>query len=145
MDHNDDYYPAGDPIPEPDIYASQYTTIIEFLQGSSEMRSAAKSSLKQGLWAGSGAVAGGMFFGPVGGMVGGIAGSIVGFFKSDDYDGIVVQLCKLDERQQQTLVRDAGKILIKAGAAAQTMNSVDMFRDALLSYASQQQVRDELW
>jgi hypothetical protein len=141
----DDYYPASDPIPEPDIYAAQYSTIIEYIQGSREMRIAAKSSLKQGLWAGSGAVAGGLLFGPVGGLVGGITGSLVGFFKSNDYDGIVVQLCKLDEQQQHVLVKDVGKILITAGATAQSLSTVDAFRDALFTYASQQQVRDQLW
>lgn len=146
--YNDSYdsYPAGDPIPEPDIYAAQYTTIIEYVQNSTEMRTAAKSSIKQGLWAGTGAVTGGMFFGPIGGLVGGIGGSIIGFLKSDNYDGMVLQLCKLDERQQHALVKDAGKILVGAGATIQTLSSVDGFRNALFLYASQQQhVRDELW
>ena len=140
-----DDYPAADPIPEPDIYAAQYTTIIEYMKESREMRAATKGSLKQGLWAGSGAVAGGMIFGAVGGLVGGIAGSLFGFFQADDYDGIILQLCKLDERQQQALVKDVGRILVSAGAAAQGLNSVDAFRDALIAFASQRQVRDDLW
>lgn len=140
-----DDYPAADPIPEPDIYAAQYTTLIDYLNNSHDMRQTAKGSMKQAAYAGAGALAGGMLFGAVGGLVGGIGGSLVGFFQSNNYDGIVLQLCKMDDRQQQTLVRDVGKILISAGAAAQSLNSVDAFRDALLSYASQRRVRDDLW
>jgi len=67
----DDYYPAADPIPDPE-FETRYTTLMDFLSTSSEMRQTASSSLKQAMWSGSATLAGGLMMGPVGGLVGGI-------------------------------------------------------------------------
>jgi hypothetical protein len=141
-----DDYPGEEPIPEPagDIDA-RYSTLMEFLTQSSEMRNIARSSFKQALWSGAGAMSGGLLFGPVGGLVGGIAGSIIGFAKSPSYDGAMVHLCGLPEEEKKALLTRVGQVLITAGAAAQTLNTEEAFRSALLSYASQRHVREGLW
>jgi hypothetical protein len=141
-----DSYPAADPIPDPegDIDA-QYTTLMEFLSNSREMRHTAKSSLKQALWSGAGALTGGLLMGPLGGLVGGVAGSLVGFAKSPNYDGAVMHLCKLDDGEKKALLTRVGQVLIAAGAAGQTLTSEAALRDALINYASQRSVREGLW
>ena len=53
----DDYYPAADPIPDPE-FEIRYTTLMDFLSTSSEMRQTASSSLKQAMWSGSATLAG---------------------------------------------------------------------------------------
>ena len=143
-----DDYPAGDPIPEPsgDIdIDGQYTTLMDYLSNSNDMKKLAKSSFQQAMWSGAGAMTGALLLGPVGGLVGGITGSIVGFMKTPDYDGIVLHLCKLDEPNKKALMRKVGQVLIAAGAASQSMNTQDAFRDALLTYASSREVREGLW
>jgi hypothetical protein len=143
-----DDYPASDPIPDPvgeESFDARYTTLMEFLSTSREMRHTATSSFKQSLWAGSGAMAGGMLMGPVGGLVGGIAGSLIGYVKSLDYDGALVHLCKLDPSSKKELLTRVGQVLISAGAATQGVNTNADLRNALLSFASQSDVRDELW
>ena len=92
-----------------------------------------------------GALAGGFLLGPIGGMVGGICGSIIGFVQSDNYDGALLAICKLDEPQKKALMTRVGQVLIAAGATAQHMNSPNAFRDTLISFASQKTVREELW
>lgn len=91
------------------------------------------------------ALAGGFMFGPTGGLVGGIVGSIVGFLKADDYDGAVQAITKLNEDQKKTLMKRIGQILVAAGATASQLNSVEAFRDALLNFASQRSIREDLW
>ena len=78
-------------------------------------------------------------------MVGGICGSIIGFVQSDNYDGALLAICKLDEPQKKALMTRVGQVLIAAGATAQHMNSPDAFRDTLIGFASQKTVREELW
>ncbi len=78
-------------------------------------------------------------------MVGGICGSIIGFVKSDNYDGALLTICKLDEGQKKTLMTRVGQVLITAGATAQQLNSPNVFRDTLVTLASQKHVREELW
>ena len=141
-----DDYPGAEPIPEPagDIDA-RYSTLMEFLTDNSEMKKVAKSSLKQALWSGAGAMGGGLVFGAVGGLVGGIAGSIYGFMSTPNYDGALVHLCGLPEEEKKALLTRVGQVLITAGATAQTMNSQDAFKAALMTYASQPSVRNGLW
>lgn len=131
-----------DPLPEPNELHSE---LIRFLTESREMRQTAKSALQQGLWAGGGAVAGGLLLGPVGGMVGGITGSIVGYLKSDNYDGLVLQLSKVDTQRQRFLLAEVGQVLMVAGASGSAMRSADAFRDSLVHYASSNHVRDQVW
>ena len=157
-----DDYPAGDPIPDPNVFELQHNELVQFLTNSREMRRTAKSSFKQAAYAGGeffvysallvgyfvallvcclsfflshadvatsivpfstlgGAIAGGFLLGPVGGMVGGIVGSIIGFFQSDNYDGALLAICKLDEAQKKTLMTRVGQILIASGATAQQL------------------------
>lgn len=143
-----DDYPAGDPIPDPvgeESFDARYTTLMEFLSTSNTMREAATSSFKQSLWAGSGAMAGGMLMGPIGGLVGGIAGSVIGYSKSSNYDGALVQLCQLDQMSKKELLTRVGQVLIAAGAATRGIDTTSAFRDTLLLYVSQSNVKDELW
>lgn len=141
MDNYDDY-PASEPIPEP---AQMHNTLLRFLTDNRDMRKTARSALKQSLWAGGGAMAGGLVMGPVGGLIGGITGSVIGFFKSDDYDGVVLQLSKLNAQQRQFLIAEVGQVLVTAGASSQQLSSADQFRDALYTYAQQETVRDGVW
>lgn len=144
MDNFD--YPGAEPIPEPagDI-DTRYSTLMEFLTESNDMRKVAKNSFKQALWSGAGAMSGGLVFGPIGGLVGGIAGSIIGFMKTPSYDGALIHLCGLPEEQKRALLQRVGQVLIAAGAAAQSMNSEAALRDALLNYCAQRSVREGLW
>lgn len=141
MDSYDDY-PAGEPIPEP---AAMHSELMRFLTGNTDMRKTARSAVKQSLWAGGGALTGGLIMGPVGGLVGGIAGSLIGFFKADEYDGVVLHLMNLSQQQRQFLVADICQVLVAAGATSQQLSSVENFRTTLQTYAQQDSVRDALW
>ena len=85
--------------------AEMHASLMEFLTESDSMRKTAKNSLKQSLYAGGGAFAGSFIGGPVGGLVGGIAGSLVGFFKSDDYDGLLLAVSKIDDAHRTKLLK----------------------------------------
>jgi hypothetical protein len=140
-----DSYPASDPIPDPNLVDGQYSELVTFLTNSREMRNTAKSSIQQSLYAGSGALAGGFIMGPIGGLLGGIAGSLVGFFKTDNYDGALLAICKLEERHKQVLLKSVGAVLMTAGATAQQFESVEAFKESLVELASHPNVRRELW
>jgi hypothetical protein len=140
-----DDYPASEAIPDPARVDFQHHELIEFLMDNTEMRKAAKHSLKQGLFAGGGAVAGGMLLGPVGGLIGGVAGSLVGFFQSDNYDGAVQQIIQLEGTRKDRIVQEVGKVLMTAGATAKQFETPDAFRAALVQFASQRNVRDQVW
>ncbi|KAI2510865.1 hypothetical protein MHU86_3486 [Fragilaria crotonensis] len=141
MDNYDDY-PAGEPIPEP---AAMHGEFIRFLTNNNDMRNTARSAIKQSIWAGSGALTGGLLMGPVGGLVGGIAGSLVGFFKADNYDGVVLHVIKLNQQQRQFLLAEVAQVLMTAGATSQQLSSVEDFRTALQIYAQQPSVREAIW
>jgi hypothetical protein len=142
----DDVYPAADPIPDPSRgIAFQYGELVRFLTDSHDMRMAAKSSLKAGLWAGGGAVGGAFLFGPLGGLIGGVTGSIIGFFRSDDYDGAVSQIMKLDEDHQRALMKEVGVVLMAAGASAREFQTAEAFHSALVRLAAQESVRNGIW
>lgn len=83
---------------------SYYSELMAFLSESHSMRKTAKSAVKQSLYAASGAFAGSFVGGPIGGLVGGVVGSIVGFLQSDDYDGAIVALTKLDEIRRKVFL-----------------------------------------
>jgi len=140
-----DDYPAADPIPDPDRVSFQHHELIEFLTDNSEMRKAAKNSLQQGLFAGGGAVAGGILLGPIGGLVGGVVGSIMGFFHTDDYDGALQQIIKLEGVRKDMLLQAVSKVLVTAGATAQSFETAEAFRMALVQFASQRTVREQVW
>ena len=140
-----DDYPAGDPIPDPNLYNVQHNELIDFLTNSRDMRQTAKSSMKQAAYAGGGALAGGFLLGPVGGMVGGIFGSILGFLKAGDYDGAVLQIVKLEPDHKRVLMKRVGQVLITAGAASHQLDTQSAFRDTLVQYCSRPGVREDLW
>jgi len=140
-----DDYPAAEDIPNPLSVETQHHELLEFLVDNDQMKDTAKHSLKQGLWAGGGAVAGGMLFGPAGGLVGGIVGSVVGFFQSDDYEGAVQQILVLEDTHKERLVQAVQKVLITAGATARNFESADAFRGALVQFAAQRPVREQVW
>jgi hypothetical protein len=137
-----DDYPAADPIPDIGI---QHDELIDYLTNSRDMRKTAKSSMKQAMYAGGAALAGGFLLGPIGGMVGGIVGSVFGFFKSDDYDGAVLCVSKLDSDHQRLLMQRVGQVLIAAGASSQQLGSQSAFRDTLVHLCSRPQVREDVW
>jgi hypothetical protein len=140
-----DDYPAAEPIPGPSLVDIQHSELIDFLTNSRDMRQTAKSSLKQAAYGGGAALAGGFLLGPIGGLVGGIAGSIIGFLKSDNYDGAILAVCKLEDAQKQILMQRVGQVLISAGATLQQLDSGTIFRDTLVNLASRRNVRDDLW
>ena len=88
--------------------AEMHASLMSFLTESDSMRKTAKNSLRQSLYAGGGAFAGSFIGGPVGGLVGGIAGSLVGFFKSDDYDGLLLAVSKIDDAHRTKLLKVSG-------------------------------------
>jgi hypothetical protein len=142
----DNYNMNDDDIPEvPDADTFQHGELIYFLTQSHEMRKTAKSALKQGLYAGGGAIAGSFLLGPVGGLVGGIAGSVIGFFNSDNYDGAVLALTKIEGSRRNVLMQEVGKVLMVAGATTQQIASSEAFRSTLLHYAQDNTVRDGIW
>jgi len=87
-----------------DRYASDegyYTELMSFLSESNSMRETAKSAVKQSLYAATGAFAGSFIGGPLGGLLGGVAGSVIGYVKSDNFDGAIVALTKLESARQK--------------------------------------------
>jgi hypothetical protein len=109
------------------------------------MRRTARNALKQSLWAGGGALGGAFLMGPIGGLVGGIVGSIIGFVKSDEYDGALMAIMKLEGARREQLMREVGQVLIAAGATTRDLQSAEAFREALYSYAEQESVRNGVW
>lgn len=109
------------------------------------MRRTAKSSLKQSLYAGGGALAGSFIGGPVGGLLGGVVGSVVGYLQSDEYDGLVLAVLKLEEGRKQTLMKEVAAVLMIAGAQARQLESADGIREQLYRFADQEAVRDGVW
>ena len=85
--------------------AEMHASLMQWLTESDDMRKTAKSSLKQSIYAGGGAFAGSFIGGPVGGLIGGIAGSVVGFFQSDDYDGLLLAVSKIDDEHRTKLLQ----------------------------------------
>jgi hypothetical protein len=137
-----DDYDNDNPIPNMD---NHYDTLMQFLTESDDMRKTATGSLKQGFFAGGGAVVGGILLGPVGGLVGGITGSLVGYFQAPDYNGMVQHITGLEDQRKQQLLRSVRLCLVQAGANARNFESPDAFRSALLQFAAQRQVRDQIW
>ena len=139
-----DDYPAAEPIPEPSV-SFQHGELVTFLTQSREMRVTARHAMKQALWAGGGALSGAFLLGPVGGLIGGVVGSIVGWIKSDDYDGAVLAIMKVDGLRREALMKEVGQILIAAGATSRDLQSQEAFRAALFQYAEQESVRNGVW
>lgn len=138
-----DDYPASEPIPNP--VGFQFTELAEFLAHNSDMRKAVRGSIRQGLYSGGGAVAGGLLFGPIGGLVGGVTGALFGFLQTDDYDGMVQSVLKLDVPHQQRLVESVRGVLTTAGASAARFESPEAFHNLLVEMASQPSVREQIW
>lgn len=85
-----------------DGYSSEryYEELMSFMSESSSMRETAKSAVKQSLFSAGGAFAGSFLGGPVGGLIGGVAGSLIGYIKSDDYDGLIIALTKIETERR---------------------------------------------
>jgi len=132
-----------DDIPNMD---NNHRELMEWLTDNPEMRKAAQNSLKQGALAGGAAVAGGLIAGPPGGLIGGILGSIAGFFVADEYDGVVQQMLNMnDTDKKKRLMGQVQRVLLSAGATAKQLESTDAFRNALVEFAGQRNVRDQVW
>lgn len=54
-------------------------------------------------------------------------------------------LFKLDETQKKVLLTRISQVLIAAGASAQQLTSPNAFRQALVTFASQPSVREDIW
>lgn len=80
---------------------AHYSELMKFLSESQNMRETAKNSLKQSLYAATGAFAGSFALGPIGGLLGGVSGSILGYLQSDNYDGAIIALTKLESERQK--------------------------------------------
>lgn len=139
-------------IPEVDnsygSYASNdsyYSELMSFLSESHSMKKTAKSAVKQSLYAASGAFVGSFIGGPIGGLVGGVAGSAVGFLQSDDYDGAIVALTKLDDSHRKRLLIQVFDVLKQAGASYQRIQDTGAFRETLYHFAEQESVRNGIW
>jgi len=77
--------------------------------------------------------------------VGGIGGSIVGYLQSDNYDGAVLAILKIEGERRKVLIEAVGKVLITAGATTQQIESSDEFRECLIQFAQQDSTRDGIW
>mmetsp|Transcript_10392 Transcript_10392/g.19454 ORF Transcript_10392/g.19454 Transcript_10392/m.19454 type:complete len:156 (+) Transcript_10392:340-807(+) len=122
-----------------------YSELMAFLSESHSMRKTAKSAVKQSLYAASGAFAGSFIGGPIGGLVGGIAGSLIGFLQSDEYDGAIVALTKLDESRRKRLMLEVLAVLKQAGVSYQRIQDSGAFRETLYQFAEQENVRNGIW
>lgn len=80
---------------------AHYSELMKFLSESQNMKETAKNSLKQSLYAATGAFAGSFVLGPIGGLLGGVSGSILGYLQSDNYDGAIIALTKLESERQK--------------------------------------------
>lgn len=136
---------TGDDQDDATSSGAHYSTLLQFLSQSSEMRQTAKSSLQQSLYAGTGAFVGSFLGGPVGGLIGGIGGSVLGFVKGDDYDGAIVAIYKLDNERRQRLMAEVISILQTAGTVTQSIGTAEAFREALHHYGSNDSVRNGVW
>jgi hypothetical protein len=137
-----DDYPESDRIPDP-LADLQHHELMEFLVNNVEMKKAATHSMQQGMWAGAGAISGGLLLGPIGGLMGGMAGSLVGFMRSGNYEGAVQQVMKLNAAEKTVLVTQVHEVLRTAGA--KDMLTAGAFQAALVQFASQGAVRDQIW
>mmetsp|Transcript_17639 Transcript_17639/g.29325 ORF Transcript_17639/g.29325 Transcript_17639/m.29325 type:complete len:163 (+) Transcript_17639:141-629(+) len=125
--------------------AEMHASLMQWLTESDDMRKTAKSSLKQSLYAGGGAFAGSFLGGPVGGLIGGVAGSLVGFLKSDDYDGLLLAVSKIDDAHRTKLLKEVATVLMVAGAQMKQLNSAAGLKEQLNRFVNQEQVRDGVW
>jgi hypothetical protein len=81
----------------------------------------------------------------LGGLIGGVAGSLMGFLQSDNYDGALTQIIQLEGARKDRIVQEVGKVLMTAGATAKQFETADAFRAALVQFASQRNVREQVW
>eukprot|EP00957_Ditylum_brightwellii_P188931 14382173-Ditylum_brightwellii.AAC.1 len=76
---------------------------------------------------------------------GGVAGSVVEYLKSDDCNGALLEVAKLEGEQQEQLMKEVGKMLLSAGVTAQQLQLIEAFRGALSSFLQQEAVRYGVW
>jgi hypothetical protein len=57
----------------------------------------------------------------------GVFGTIVGIVKSDEYDGALSAIMKLEGARREVLLREVGQVLMAAGATTRDLQSEDAF------------------
>lgn len=133
-----------DPIPNLDD-PKYFETLTDFLKNNDDMKKTAANSIKQAMFAAGGTLVGSVLLGPVGGLVGAIVGGAVGFARAPHYNGVVQHILQLpDGERKQALLKDVCNTLVSAGAKA-NIRSADDFQRALVQFATQGQVRDQIW
>lgn len=133
-----------DPIPNLDD-PEYFDTLTDFLKDNEDMKKTAANSFKQALYAGGGTLIGSLLLGPMGGLVGAVAGGVVGFAKAPNYNGVVQHVFALpDGERKQALLKEVATTLVSAGAKA-NIRSAEDFQRTLIQFATQGQVRDQIW
>lgn len=131
-----------------DGYSSEryYEELMSFMSESSSMRETAKSAVKQSLFSAGGAFAGSFLGGPVGGLIGGVAGSLIGYIKSDDYDGLIIALTKIETERRTKLMKEVFQVLQTAGGSFQRIQeNPEAFKHELYRLAELDAVRNGIW
>ena len=75
----------------------------------------------------------------------GVAGCVAVFLQSDQYDGAIQAIIKLEDERRKILINEVTKVLITAGATANSLQMNDGFHIALRQFAEQDTVRNGIW
>jgi hypothetical protein len=65
--------------------------------------------------------------------------------KSDPYDGAVKAIVDLEAEKQAILLEEVAKVLVASGAMYNNLLLADGLSNALLEFAAQEGVRDNVW
>lgn len=72
-------------------------------------------------------------------------GSIVGYKSSNDYDGAIVAIRGLEVGRRDELIKVVGGVLAAAGASVGELSTLEGYRESLVTFAEQEEVRNSLW
>jgi len=72
-------------------------------------------------------------------------GSIVGYKSIDDYDGAIVAVRGLEGGRRDELMAVVGSVLAAAGASVGQLSTLEGYRESLVQFAEQEDVRNNLW